>query len=130
MFKAPFSFDGRIRRKEYALSALIYLAGTTILQLVMNAITGGQFYDDQSSITYIIFLLPQVIFILAQGAKRCHDRGSSAWYQLIPFYSLWLFFADSEYGPNQYGDNPKGIGNERFSFEPEDAVVEEVEAES
>lgn len=50
-----------------------------------------------------------VWFLLAQGAKRCHDRGNSGWWQLIPFYYLWMFFADGEIGDNEYGTNPKGL---------------------
>jgi uncharacterized membrane protein YhaH (DUF805 family) len=49
---------------------------------------------------------------LAQGAKRCHDRGNSGWYLLIPFYVFWMLFADSDIGANEYGLNPKGIGND------------------
>ncbi len=43
----------------------------------------------------IIFLIAIWIFFV-QGAKRCHDIGKSGWYQLIPFYFLWLFFAPSK----------------------------------
>lgn len=50
--------------------------------------------------------------MLAQAAKRSHDVGNSVFYILIPFYALYLFFGDSEYGENQYGPNPKGIGNQ------------------
>jgi uncharacterized membrane protein YhaH (DUF805 family) len=54
-------------------------------------------------------------FFLAQGAKRCHDRGNSGWYLLIPFYFLWMLFADGEIGQNDFGPNPKGIGNDDIS---------------
>lgn len=50
-------------------------------------------------------------FKLAQGTKRCHDRGNSGWFQFIPFYGLWMLFGDSDYGINKYGPNPKGVGN-------------------
>ncbi|MGS2764061.1 DUF805 domain-containing protein [Sinomicrobium sp. M5D2P9] len=49
--------------------------------------------------------------MIAQSAKRCHDRGYGGWYQLIPFFNIYLLFAESKYGPNQYGPNPKGEGN-------------------
>lgn len=58
-----------------------------------------------------LLMIPMYWFMFAQGAKRCHDRGNSGWFQLIPFYSLWMLFGDSEPGTNEYGPNPKGIGN-------------------
>jgi uncharacterized membrane protein YhaH (DUF805 family) len=59
----------------------------------------------------IIAYIPMLWFLWAQGAKRCHDRGNSGFYQIIPFYGFWMLFADSEKGVNEYGPNPKGIGN-------------------
>jgi hypothetical protein len=50
-------------------------------------------------------------FLWAQGAKRCHDRGNNGLFQIIPFYIFWMIFANSEYGNNEYGPNPKGLGN-------------------
>ena len=58
-----------------------------------------------------VLIIPIFYFFIAQGAKRCHDRNNSGWYQLIPFYALWMLFADSDDGVNEYGSNPKGIGN-------------------
>jgi uncharacterized membrane protein YhaH (DUF805 family) len=55
--------------------------------------------------------IPMLWFLWAQGAKRCHDRGNSGWYQIIPLYGLWMLFADSDNGVNEYGENPKGVGN-------------------
>jgi hypothetical protein len=48
-------------------------------------------------------------FILAQGAKRCHDTSDTGGYQLIPFHIFWLLFVDGEPGNNKYGPNPKGV---------------------
>jgi uncharacterized membrane protein YhaH (DUF805 family) len=56
-------------------------------------------------------MFPAYWFVIAQGTKRCHDRDNSGWYQIIPFYGLWMLFGDSNYGENDYGFNPKGIGN-------------------
>jgi len=52
--------------------------------------------------------IPMLWFLWAQGAKRCHDIGHSGWYQIIPFYMLWMIFAKGEEGiQNKYGVNPK-----------------------
>lgn len=59
------------------------------------------------SLFVLISFIPMVWFSLAQNAKRCHDRGNSGWYQLIPFYFLVLLFGGSDKGSNKYGDNPK-----------------------
>ncbi len=104
MFKNPFSFNGRIRRTEYGISYLIYMG-------VYLAIAYGMASTDMNPVLLVVYI-PLIWFLLAQGAKRCHDRGNSGWYQLIPLYVFWLVFADGEVGHNEYGPNPKGIGNE------------------
>jgi len=105
MFKKPFSFNGRIRRLEYGLSYLVYIVLLVVVSLLTQTDSG------EPSLVLIIVVLPLLWFLFAQGAKRCHDRGNSGWWQLIPFYGLWMLFADGEYGENGYGPNPKGIGN-------------------
>lgn len=111
MFKNPFSFDGRIRRTEYGLSYLIYIIVGLPFDLYYD-----NTYDPSLtvSIIFLIILIPLLWFILAQRAKRCHDRGNSGWFQIIPFYIFWMIFADSDNGENEYGSNPKGIGNHGF----------------
>ena len=52
-------------------------------------------------------LIRSLWIFYAQGANRCHDLDNSGWYQLIPFYSLWLIFKKGNSGPNSYGDDPK-----------------------
>jgi uncharacterized membrane protein YhaH (DUF805 family) len=108
MFKKPFSFEGRIRRTEFGLSYLIYIVAVAILSLTMSVIR-----DLSELVPFIgmVIFIPLIWFLIAQRAKRCHDRGNSGWFQLIPFYGLWMLFADSEIGENAYGPNPKGIGN-------------------
>ena len=96
MFSAPFSFKGRIRRMEYGLSSIIYFIAYSIVFPMMDSLPIASFA-----------LIPLIWFFLAQGAKRCHDRGNSGWYQLIPFYALWMLFAESDPGSNQYGPSPK-----------------------
>ncbi len=96
MFKKPFSFEGRIRRTEYGITVIIYTIISSIMQVAVIEIP-----------FLFIFFIPMVWFYLAQGAKRCHDRGNSGWYQIIPFYSLWMIFGNSDVGENEYGPRPK-----------------------
>ena len=97
MFKAPFSFSGRIRRSEYWISYLLQFP-----LLFVWAIIG-----QMNNALGLLALVPFIWFGLAQGTKRCHDRGNPGIFMIIPFYPLWMFFADSEPGTNQYGPNPK-----------------------
>ncbi|WP_228458386.1 DUF805 domain-containing protein [Chryseobacterium hagamense] len=88
MFKAPFSFNGRIRRLEYGLSYLIYLVFALPFNVYLRMSENS--YEGPSGTVLAIFfilLIPFLWFMLAQGAKRCHDRGNSGWFQLIPFYA-------------------------------------------
>lgn len=103
MFKHPFSFEGRIRRLEFGLSYLLYF----ILLVLISILTD----TSEKIVLFGILFIPLIWFYIAQSAKRCHDRGNSGWYQLIPFYFLWMLFADGEFGENDYGPNPKGSGN-------------------
>jgi len=100
MFQKPFSFEGRIRRTEYVLSIIIFVYLFSLLRDL-----------ELDGAPLLFFLILMWWFLLAQGVKRCHDRGNSDWYVFNPFYILWMFFGDSEDGINEYGPNPKGIGN-------------------
>jgi len=100
MFKNIFSFEGRIRRTEYGLSLILYV----ILMITINVIC----VTNPSLNFLMIAYIPMVWFLWGQGAKRCHDIDSSGWWQLIPFYFLWLLFQAGEPGSNQYGQDPKG----------------------
>ena len=106
MFKAPFSFEGRIRRTEYGLTFIIVFAVSFFCNLI------AFFMGSAGPILMILCYIPLFWFAWAQGAKRCHDLGNSGWFQLIPLYGLWLLFQDGQAGENGYGENPKGIGNE------------------
>jgi uncharacterized membrane protein YhaH (DUF805 family) len=133
MFKNPFSFEGRIRRLEYAWSVGIY--GSILWIFFLMVI----FIAPDPVIVIIagwLISLPLLWFIIAQGTKRCHDLGRPGTWQLIPFYWFWILFADGDLGPNNYGDNPKGLewdfgddeadkGNEAKSSEDvdEDGII-------
>lgn len=102
MFKNPFSFNGRIRRTEYGISLILYFLVNTVLSVILEADN----YSDDTALLGLAYI-PLVWFLWAQGAKRCHDIGRNGWWQIIPFYFLWLIFSDGEEGLNSYGTNPK-----------------------
>lgn len=104
MFARPFSFSGRIRRLEYGITYLIAI----VFQQVLASL--AVLKSDSVPLLLLVLVLSIIFawFLLAQGAKRCHDRGNSGWYQIIPFYSLWMIFADGEDYENEYGHDPKG----------------------
>ena len=99
IFKNTLTSEGRIRRAEFTLSLLIF----SIFQGIIFEVA---LIGDYTHF-FIILLFPLLYFLLMQGSKRCHDIGRTGWFQLIPFYIFWMLFADSQYGVNKYGLNPK-----------------------
>jgi uncharacterized membrane protein YhaH (DUF805 family) len=98
MFKSPFSFHGRISKTEYGISFIIYALAAIMITIIAGSGEGPQ--------VIFIFYLPLLWMVPALGAKRCHDLNHSSWYVLIPFYVLWLLFAEGTPGRNHYGPDP------------------------
>ena len=92
MFKNPFSFEGRIRRTEYGLSLIIAAVARVLVAMMVASVAQG----SEAVIAYYIFVIPVLWFFWAQGAKRCHDLSMSGWFQIIPFFPLYLIFANGE----------------------------------
>jgi uncharacterized membrane protein YhaH (DUF805 family) len=103
MWKRPFSFKGRIRRTEYGLSMILACIWSVVYRLIFETPNVEEFVVVAASLSSVLAYW----FVFAQGTKRCHDRGHSGFYQLIPFYSLVMLFGGSEEGFNEYGNNPK-----------------------
>ncbi len=98
MFSSPFAIEGRIRRTEYGISMII---GWIALAFIVEYTKRGE--HSSWALAYV----PIYWFIIAQGAKRCHDLGSNGWWQIVPFYGLWMLFQSGEIGRNKYGRDPK-----------------------
>ena len=132
MFKAPFSFDGRIRRIEYFLSGIVggivfsiawaLGIGTFILGAGMGSAGGSVF----GLLIGLAALVASMWFSLAQGVKRLHDLDKSGWLILLMFvpivnalFGLYMLFADGTVGPNQYGEDP----NNRMTYHAQPSSV-------
>jgi uncharacterized membrane protein YhaH (DUF805 family) len=98
--KRIFSYQDRIGRREYAISCLGGLFACAFLyQLAKSFPIFG--------LLFIVIYPAYVWLLFSQGAKRCHGRDNSGWFQLVPFYALWLLFAEGHDGRNQYGPDPR-----------------------
>lgn len=104
LFKKPFSFSGRIRRTEYWLTYIIYTIVTVISELLMN--TQMTNIGVTELLIYVAVMAVLCWFCFAQGAKRCHDLGHNGWWQLIPFYVIWMLFVKGKGETNKYGNPP------------------------
>lgn len=110
MFSQPFSFSGRIRRKEYGV-AFIMLYVWTIVQFTMPFLV--MYITESMPVLVVVGILILLVTVpvywqfFAQSTKRCHDLNHSGWFQLIPYYFLWLLFVDGKKAPNRFGPSPK-----------------------
>ncbi len=122
--KSYLDFDGRARRSEYwyfTLFNVIIIYGLMFLTGGMSLLGGG----DSSGIggglvgiLLIIYFLATVLPGIAVVIRRLHDVGKSGWMYfiiLIPLIGAIMILvylcSDSQAGENQYGPNPKEIGD-------------------
>jgi uncharacterized membrane protein YhaH (DUF805 family) len=104
MFQSFFSFEGRMRRSTFVISRI----STGIIAAFLIVLCVFILPDTIGLVPAFMVYVAAVWAALAQGAKRCHDRGNSGWFQLIPFYEFVMLFGDGEPFENQYGPDPKG----------------------
>ena len=124
------NFSGRSRRADYwyvvLADILIFFSPSVMMGILIGLRTSSGYYygEEMEFITIPLSLLCSLYFLaglipnLAVLVRRLHDTGKSGIYLLIILFpivgSLLLFIflvQDSQPGPNQYGYNPKGIGN-------------------
>jgi len=104
-------FNGRARRQEYwmfFLFNLIFSIGIGVVEGIIG-----------TTILGVIFSLAMLIPGLAVSVRRLHDIGKSGWWYLLVLLPIigwiWLiilFATDSEDGTNNWGENPKELGND------------------
>lgn len=112
-------FNGRARRKEYWMFALVNFIISLAIVGLDNALGQSFSYTGNvlgagvfNSIYNLLILIPS----LAVAVRRLHDVGKSGWMLLIGLIPLvvaiWLLILllrDSEAGENKYGPNPKDL---------------------
>ena len=92
-----FSFEGRIGIEEYW--------GNVAVSVIIGI--GISLMANTRLACFASLLLPCYLwYVLAFMSKRCHDRGNSGAFILIPFYPLVLAFGEGDVGANEYGPNP------------------------
>lgn len=94
MFNNPLSFKGRIGRIEYLITFIVFWAFAIGLTLAVN--------QENSNVLSFVKLVVSY-FLITQGAKRCHDFGKSGWFQLIPFFFVYMLIKEGEEGRNKWG---------------------------
>jgi uncharacterized membrane protein YhaH (DUF805 family) len=104
-------FSGRAQRAEYWYFFLFNIIVAVVLAALDQMLGFGNIL---SGIYTLAVLLPGI----GVGVRRLHDIGRSGWWLLIGlipvigFIVLIIWYVkDSDPGENQYGPNPKGVGN-------------------
>jgi len=106
-------FNGRASRKEYWMFVLFNFI-ISIIAVIIDVIL--ELEMEGIGPIFIIYFF--VIFIprIAVGVRRLHDSGKSGWMMLIVLIPMigiiWyiiLMTIDSDFGENQYGEDPKQI---------------------
>ncbi|WP_343615141.1 DUF805 domain-containing protein [Flavobacterium sp.] len=118
VFENYANFKGRARRSEYwyfALASSLICFALIIIGLIIGGILGDALTGV--FIGYGLFLLYGLATLLpglAVTVRRMHDIGKSGWYYFVSFipfiggiWALILLCTEGNYGPNQYGSDPK-----------------------
>lgn len=94
-----FSFKGRAMRSEYwAINFPIAIIGR-----ISDMIPDDAYENLAVSLSVIILAIIMVWIGIAANTRRCHDLGHNGFWQLIPFYGIWMAFVKGEETANEYG---------------------------
>ena len=102
MFANLISFEGRIRRAEFAITLIVcYFVRSFLFIIFDELIVLGNLL---STITDVFL----VLIFFSQSVKRLHDMDQTGWLAILPVYNpILLLFVDGTRGKNQYGEDPK-----------------------
>ena len=77
-------FEGRARRKEYWIFALISALILIFLSLI-DEMTGWKVWDDEGVLS-LVYSIAVFVPTLAVVVRRLHDTDRSGWWVLIALY--------------------------------------------
>lgn len=104
MFKNIFSFKGKIGRKEFLITAIVFFIIAISIQSIGALLIGLKIISEGVIIPIIVlFYLVIIWFLIAQGTKRCHDVGVNPLLQLIPFFYIYLLLAKGRFFETDFG---------------------------
>lgn len=105
-------FEGRARRKEYWIFALISSLILIFLSLI-DEMTGWKVWDDEGVLS-LLYSIAVLVPSLAVMVRRLHDTDRSGWWcliLLIPLIGLIVVFvflvSNGNEGDNRFGPDPK-----------------------
>lgn len=78
-----FSFSGRANRKRYWLTALALCGLLAVAGLVLGLLAGIPTIGIVFGVLLFASLAAWFVALLANSARRLHDRGKSAWWLLL-----------------------------------------------
>lgn len=104
-----FSFKGRVGRMEYWVTLFGGMLVCLLPLIIMGGYAGVNFSNSLFAFAGMLWAFLYYYIAYAVGAKRCHDLEHSGWYQIIPFYCLFMLFAPGDEGDNEYGKENDGI---------------------
>lgn len=106
MDKPSFWSFGRMRRTTYIL---LSVPAIFILMIVRIAVYGG-LGSSPSFASLLIATMIELVpwsFLAFIGAKRLHDCNYKAWWIVMPFVVIAMWFWKPTQGANRFGDDPR-----------------------
>lgn len=119
LFKKMFDFRSRSRRKEYWLGWLSHLIVLYIVYICIGILSFTELPAAVAvlgGVLIVLYTIAVLAGMIAMEIRRLHDTGRDwtsffvTWIPLVGQYLLlYYMIEDSQFGPNEYGPNPKGL---------------------
>ncbi|MCW8327390.1 DUF805 domain-containing protein [Photobacterium sp. SDRW27] len=126
---ALFSFQGRMRRRDYWLYSLPVM----LVFLPVVIYTSPENTGDNVVLNLLSLVIFGFVFwaSAALNIKRLHDRNKSGWWIIVTFLPIIgpifviieLGILDGTKGPNQFGEDPKGRGTPPSNDDNKDTMT-------